>query len=298
VIERIMNIMNEKLWFKDPVRTLFFGYPFVHENDQENDTFDSSNQINGRCVLSTGTVLKIIESHCKNYQVSTPVDQIKEKIRNIELDIFQNHLVDLISNIILDELIGETGEILEEIRVTTIIASIEKLMNDDLLSEERSGIITIVRNMAVVSHIFEHHAYSFLFKIFRLLEAGIPVIILARGHVQIQYIFRWCQLVLKKMSEQKIDLGMLTFLSFSEADEVLFLRSCSSYLSLLLDSSYNLTKKPLISSQYIASNCKIIGSGGLLISVVLTENVEDVKILASLNRAMNTRVLVIPPSIN
>jgi len=234
----------EEEWHQDPVRTLFFGKPLAHENDKMNNTFDSEGNINGKCRLSSENIIKIIESHCRNYMPPSATDEHRNEIRKIEEEMLatrssSNFLVDFVCHHIIDEKIQNPEILLEDILSMKVVSMIEKTINDHLRESEGRGKVSINRSVALVGR-FEplpsarNAKFSDLF--FRLLEFGIPVVYITSNQIAIQSMFRWVQTLLKLMGKEKIDLGLLTFVCCNEQDEMKFLSSSSPFFSIILDS--------------------------------------------------------------
>lgn len=229
-------------WNQDPVRTLFFGKPIAHENDKMNNTFDGDGNINGKCRQSSENIIKIVQSHCRNYMPPYSTDEHRNKIRKIEEEMIDftssaNILTDFICHKIIDEKIQYPEILLEDILSTKVVSSIEKSMNDSLRESEGRGRVVINRNVAVIGNFSPlPRSTKFSNMFFRFLECGIPVVIVCSEQKKIQSIFRWIQTLLRLMTKEKIDLGLLTFVCCNETDEKSFMRTCSPFFSLLLDS--------------------------------------------------------------
>lgn len=73
-----------------------------------NNTFDGDGNINGKCRQSSENIIKIVQSHCRNYTPPYSTDEHRNKIRKIEEDMIDftssaHILSDFICHKIIDE---------------------------------------------------------------------------------------------------------------------------------------------------------------------------------------------------
>lgn len=103
---------------------------------------------------------------------------------------------------------------------------VERALNDLVLQDEIDGKTMINRRAVYVSTVSNFTNFLDLFrKTIRRLELGIPCIVLGRSNTA-QHSYRWTKLLVKLLEEEKIDPGMLTFLSCPLEDIKDIIQSC------------------------------------------------------------------------
>jgi hypothetical protein len=113
-----------------------------------------------------------------------------------------------------------------EIEESIMANTVERRLNDLLLRDESLGILVINRRPIYVSTVSNFSNFLDLCrKVLRMLECGIPVVILGRTHVA-QHSFRWSKLLVDLLQEERVDPAMVTFASCSLDDIKDITRSC------------------------------------------------------------------------
>lgn len=104
--------------------------------------------------------------------------------------------------------------------------TVERRLNDLLLRDETDGKLSINRLPIYVSAVSNFTNFLDLSrKGLRMLECGIPVVVLGRSQVA-QHSYRWTKLLLDLCQEQGIDPSMITFASCKLEDIKDITRSC------------------------------------------------------------------------
>lgn len=179
------------------------------QSGTEYDTVDAFGRINGKIVHANPEEVGHILNHIKSYR--SPYFDLREKVRNIEDKLTADHIGFLIGNQALD--FGKQDGV-TEMEEAVMANEVERRMNDILLAEEREyKIIDIGRDFAFVGCVSNFSNFLDLFrKVIRNLELGVPCVVLGRSNTT-QHTYRWCELLLRLMEDQDIELGMLTFAS-------------------------------------------------------------------------------------
>lgn len=113
-----------------------------------------------------------------------------------------------------------------EIEESIMANTVERRLNDLLLRDEASGKLKINRLPIYVSAVSNFTNFLDLSrKGLRMLECGIPVVVLGRTQVA-QHSYRWCKLLVELCKEEGIDPSMITFASCELSDIKDITRSC------------------------------------------------------------------------
>jgi hypothetical protein len=167
-------------------------------------------------------------------QASTAQRDLRAPFRSIERELLSRHAGELIGNQLVD--FGKQDGVTEMVEAVQA-NEIERRLNDLLLQAEAHQQISIRRKPIIVSCVSNFTNFLDLSrKTLRSLELGIPCLVLSRsGTTACQHPFRWSQLLLELMLKEqhrddRIDLGLLTFVSASLPDLQKLLHMCSSDL--------------------------------------------------------------------
>jgi hypothetical protein len=113
-----------------------------------------------------------------------------------------------------------------EIEESIMANTVERCLNDLLLKDESAGKLVVNRLPIYVSTVSNFTNFLDLSrKVLRMLECGIPIVILGRTQVA-QHSFRWSKLLVSLCKDEGIDPSMVTFASCSLDDIKSIIRSC------------------------------------------------------------------------
>jgi hypothetical protein len=120
------------------------------------------------------------------------------------------------------------------------VAMMERSFNDDLLESESLKHTEISRRPVLMSLNYPPSITTTRSSIFRLMELGIPVVILPCGLRGIQSSYRWVKKCLEEMAKAHLDMGMLSFLCCEAHQEEKFIMKCAEFASLIVDARKNM----------------------------------------------------------
>jgi hypothetical protein len=113
-----------------------------------------------------------------------------------------------------------------EIEEAIMANTVERRLNDLLLRDESLGKLVVNRRPIYVSAVSNFSNFLDLCrKVLRMLECGIPVVILGRAQVA-QHSFRWSRLLVELCRDEGVDPAMVTFASCSLDDIKDITKSC------------------------------------------------------------------------
>lgn len=114
-----------------------------------------------------------------------------------------------------------------EIEESIMANAVERRLNDLLLRDESIGTLVVNRLPIYVSTVSNFTNFLDLSrKVLRMLECGIPVVILGRTQVA-QHSFRWSKLLVDLCKEEGVDPSMITFASCSLKAIKNLIQSCN-----------------------------------------------------------------------
>jgi hypothetical protein len=215
-----LDTFDPNTWYQDPIDSLCKGEKL---GGNIAETVDALGQVNGKQLLASEAHVKALKEHISTYK--SPYTDLRDKMRAIEASLLTEHAGFLIGNQCLD--FGKQDGI-TEIEESGMANVVEQRLNDLLLRDEASGMISVNRQPIYVSCVSNFSNFLDMFrKTIRSIECGIPCLVLSRSNTS-QYCYRWTQLLLGLMQKAEIDPGMLTFLSCSLEDIKDITKSCSS----------------------------------------------------------------------
>jgi hypothetical protein len=191
-------------------------------------TVDALGQDNGKQVLATPEQVQQLIHHLKSYQTPSTAaadssHDLRIPLRRIEQRLLHEHAGYLIGNQCLD---FQKQDGVTEMEEAIMANTIERRLNDLLLRDEELGRVHISRKPIHVSCVSNFTNFLDLFrKTIRSLEVGIPCVILGRSNT-VQHSYRWTKLLLELMMDEKVDPGMLTYLSCSLEDIKTITQTC------------------------------------------------------------------------
>jgi hypothetical protein len=189
------------------------------------DTVNALGDINGRQEHATPEQIKLLKDHISTYKSNQK--DLREPIRRIEQKLLSKQYAGLlIGNQLLD---FQKQDGVTEMEESTSANHVERALNDLVYRDEMDGKIVVNRLPVYVSCVSNFTNFLDLFrKTIRNLELGIPCIILGRSNT-VQHSYRWTKLLMELLEEEKIDPGMLTYLSCPLEDIMDITQSCQEY---------------------------------------------------------------------
>jgi hypothetical protein len=188
------------------------------------ETINALGEANGMQILASKEQIEQLKTHICSYTSSTT--DLREKIRNVEMEFFENRAGMLIGNQCID---FQKQDGVTEIEEAIMANIVERRLNDLLLRDERNGKVIVNRKPMYVSCVSNFTNFLDLSrKTLRSLEVGIPCVILGRTNTS-QHCYRWAKLLIDLMIEQGVDPGMVTFLSCTLDDMKHITQSCQEY---------------------------------------------------------------------
>lgn len=208
-----VKAFKPQVWYDEPIVTHLNGTK--HTDGMMLRTTDATGTENGHIVISNPATVDRIIHHMKTFR--PPQKDYRETIRDVEQVLLTEKYVGmLIGNQLLD--FGKQDgctEIMEAVEANTV----ERRFNDDLLSDEAAGIVTIRREPAIAGCVSNFSNFLDLFrKTIRCLEVGVPVVVFSRTNTT-QHMYRWFVVLEKELAARGFPAGMLTFASLSVADQ-------------------------------------------------------------------------------
>ena len=189
------------------------------------DTVNALGNVNGRQEHATPEQIKLLKDHISTYKSNQ--NDLREPIRRIEQKLLSEQYAGfLIGNQLLD---FQKQDGVTEMEESTSANHVERALNDLVFRDEMDGRIVVNRLPVYVSCVSNFTNFLDLFrKTIRNLELGIPCIILGRSNT-VQHSYRWTKLLMELLEEEKIDPGMLTYLSCPLEDIMDITQSCQEY---------------------------------------------------------------------
>ena len=217
-VNYLENTFDSTVWYERPVCSLLKGERLTQGNIS--DTTNALGEVNGKQIWSTPQEWEALRQHILTYK--PPVHDLRNVIRQVEEDLFTNHSGALIGHQCLD-FAKQDG--VTEVEEAVMANTVERRLNDLLIRDETQNVLSIDRKPIYVACVSNFSNFLDLSrKTLRSLEVGIPVVILGRSHTS-QHVFRWVEL-LQELAADKIDTGMITYLSGSVEDLSHTLQNC------------------------------------------------------------------------
>jgi hypothetical protein len=203
---------GSRVWYLDPIQTVLNGK--VMKGGKHVLTYNAFNEENGLMIHSTNEIIDQVISHMQNYK-PTELD-LRAKCRIIEQELLTTYAPALVGNQALD---FKKQDGITEIEESVEANTVERRLNDLLLSDEKAGKIKINRNAALCGCVSNFSNFLDLFrKTLRNLELGVPVVVLSRSNTA-QHCYRWFQILSSLLAKHGIDAGMLTHASCDVAQQ-------------------------------------------------------------------------------
>ena len=158
-------------------------------------TVDAFGSENGMALLSTLEEATDIAKFAKSLETKKDVDIIKQQVRKAENLLFDPS-ADLAARLVANQALDfHKQDGATEIEEAIQVRPIERLLNDQLLNDEKDGIIHVDRSVAIVLSVSNFSNFLDLSrKVLRNVEVGVPVLIMSRGTVS-QHCFRWAKML-------------------------------------------------------------------------------------------------------
>ena len=242
-----LDTFDHNLWYDDPVCSILKGEKLLAPPSNLWVTKNSLNQSNGHQYFATPNQIRSLLEHIQTYQ--SPYTDIRPQIRRIEHKFLNEYSGFLIGNQTID--FGKQDGV-TEIEESIMANSVERKLNDALRNDEVDEKLIIKRKPIFVSCVSNFSNFLDLFrKTIRSLELGVPCVVLGRSHT-IQHSYRWTELLVDLLKEEKIDPGMLTYVS-GQLEDIKFITArcveqagmlyttCSRKLAKSIKSNYHNT---------------------------------------------------------
>eukprot|EP00301_Raphidiophrys_heterophryoidea_P004598 c1198_g1_i1.p1 GENE.c1198_g1_i1~~c1198_g1_i1.p1 ORF type:complete len:724 (-),score=202.99 c1198_g1_i1:181-2352(-) len=192
-------------WSKDPIVTVVKGHKY--QDGKKIQTTNAFGNINGSQILANAETMDVVYNHITSF--TSPTD-LRQAVRKAEALIFAEDVGALIGNQSLD--FGKQDG-LTEIEEAVQANEIERKLNDMLIKDESDEIVTIDRTPAFIGCVSNFTNFLDLSrKVLRNIEVGVPVVVLSRSNTT-QHMYRWFQILVERLKQQNVDLGMVTYLS-------------------------------------------------------------------------------------
>lgn len=193
-------------WHGSPVVSVLNGEA-LSDGDRV-DTVDAFGIVNGSQILATDAELERLLTHAATFQPARA--DLREATRRAEATMLSVHAGELIANQTLD--FGKQDGV-TEIEEALQANAVERRLNDQLWETEGMGTIVVPRRVALVPCVSNFsHFLDMCRKCLRLIEIGVPVMVLSRTHTQ-QYPYRWFARLAEELRAEGVDPRYLTFCS-------------------------------------------------------------------------------------
>lgn len=229
---KYLDEFDVQKWYDDPVTTILKGEKLVSPPSNLWITKDALAKSNGHQYLATPEQVGQLEEHIKTYR--SPYKDIRDPLRRIEHKLLTEHAGFLIGNQCVD---FQKQDGVTEMEESIMANQVERSLNDLLLEDELAGKLDINRKPVYVSCVSNFTNFLDLFrKTIRNMELGIPCVVLGRSNT-VQHSYRWTELLADLLKEEKIDAGMLTYLSCTLEDIVRITTGCRDFTGMLYTTS-------------------------------------------------------------
>ena len=174
------------------------------------DTVDAFGSVNGSQLLASPDELDRLITHAATFRPART--DLREAARRAEATMLSVHAGELIANQTLD--FGKQDGV-TEIEEALQANEVERRLNDQLWEAETAGTISVPRRVGLVPCVSNFsHFLDMCRKCLRLIEIGVPVMVLSRTHTQ-QYPYRWFELLAAELKAEGVDPRYYTFCSAS-----------------------------------------------------------------------------------
>mmetsp|Transcript_19983 Transcript_19983/g.49720 ORF Transcript_19983/g.49720 Transcript_19983/m.49720 type:complete len:727 (+) Transcript_19983:44-2224(+) len=214
-----LDAFDKTSWYEDPISSLLNGKELRGGHSIE--TVNALGETNGRQEYATKDQIQALKDHISTFQSNE--NDLRESLRRIEQKLLTEHAGFLIGNQCID---FQKQDGVTEMEEAVMANHVERALNDLVLRDEADGKIEVNRKPIYVSAVSNFTNFLDLFrKTIRNLELGIPCVVLGRSNTA-QHSFRWARLLMTLLEEEKVDTGMITFLSCPLVDIKDILQSC------------------------------------------------------------------------
>ena len=165
-------------WHTSPVVSLLGGEAL--QGGTRVDTVDAFGAVNGAQLLASEEESDLLLAHAASFRPQRA--DLREAARRAEERMLTVHAGDLIANQTLD--FGKQDGV-TEIEEALQANAVERRLNDQLWEAEEAGELTIPRRVALVPCVSNFsHFLDMCRKGLRLIELGVPIMVLSRTHTQ------------------------------------------------------------------------------------------------------------------
>ena len=208
-------------WHAEPIASLLAGKSLTRGTKV--DTQDAFGLTSGSQLLASPSEVDALTQHATTF--SPPRSDLREAVRRVEARMLSKHGGALIANQTLD--FGKQDGV-TEIEEAIQANPVEQRLNDQLWDAEEAGTLVIPRRVALVPCVSNFsHFLDMCRKTLRLVEVGVPVMVLSRSHTS-QYPYRWVAVLAEELAAEGIDPRYLTFCSASLADQQAIIRAVTA----------------------------------------------------------------------
>ena len=205
-------------WHDSPVVSLLKGKKL--DGGARTDTVDAFGAVNGAQLLASHAEVEQLRDHAATFRPA-PAD-LRAAVRRAEARMLTVHAGELVANQTLD--FGKQDGV-TEIEEALQANEVERRLNDQLWEAEAAGSITVPRRVALVPCVSNFsHFLDMCRKSLRLIEIGVPVMVLSRTHTQ-QYCYRWVSLLSSELAAEGVDPRYLSFASASLEEQQRVMRA-------------------------------------------------------------------------
>lgn len=216
---QFLDTFDKELWYQDPISSLLNGNQLRGGGSIE--TVNALGETNGRQEYATVDQVQALKDHISTFKSNHK--DLRQPVRRIEQKLLTEYAGFLIGNQCID---FQKQDGVTEMEESVMANHVERALNDFVLRDETEGRIVVNRKPIYVSTVSNFTNFLDLFrKTIRSLELGIPCVVLGRSNTA-QHSYRWTRLLVNLLEEEKIDTGMITFLSCPLEDIRDILKSC------------------------------------------------------------------------
>ena len=193
-------------WYREPIVSLLHGVAL--KGGTRVNTIDAFGAVNGSQLLASDTELERLVEHAATFRPARA--DLRAAVRRAEATMLTKHAGELIANQTLD--FGKQDGV-TEIEESLQANEVERRLNDQLWETEEAGVISVPRRVALVPCVSNFsHFLDMCRKTIRLIEIGVPAMVLSRTHTQ-QYCYRWAALLAQELQAEGVDPAYFSFCS-------------------------------------------------------------------------------------
>jgi len=193
-------------WYREPIVSLLHGVAL--KGGTRVNTIDAFGAVNGSQLLASDTELERLVEHAATFRPARA--DLRAAVRRAEATMLTKHAGELIANQTLD--FGKQDGV-TEIEESLQANEVERRLNDQLWKTEEAGVISVPRRVALVPCVSNFsHFLDMCRKTIRLIEIGVPAMVLSRTHTQ-QYCYRWAALLAQELQAEGVEPAYFSFCS-------------------------------------------------------------------------------------